>query len=167
MTARQLAKLVMNSQSCLYSQWFAGVDNVVSDALSHDFHLTDSSLTHIIKFNISHQVPFGLKIPQLPQEIISWLTCMLWNLPFKEQWSKEPMRSKLSLGHAIKPTYHQLDCHMIGSLILSQPTRNIISSVLSLMHSEKIDLVLQKLVLPLNQSLLEPPCIMGTDLQAG
>jgi hypothetical protein len=48
MTARQLAKLVMNSQSCLYSQWFAGVDNVVSDALSHDFHLTDSSLTHII-----------------------------------------------------------------------------------------------------------------------
>jgi hypothetical protein len=159
-TARQLAKLVMNSRSCLYSQWFAGGENVVSDALSRDFHLSDSSLTHLIISNISYQVPFGLKICQLPQEIISWLTCLLRNLPFKEQWSKEPTQSKLSRGHDIKPTFPQSDCHMTGSSIPSHTIKNIGYSVHSLTHSEKIDLVLQKIIPPLNQSLLEPPWIM-------
>jgi hypothetical protein len=159
-TACKLAKLVIDSRSCLYSQWFAGEDNVVSDALSHDFHLTDSSLIHIIQSNIPHQVPFGLRIFQLPQEIISWLTCMLWSLPFKEhQWSKEPTRSKLSLGPVTKAAYHQSVCPMIGSSIPLHPARKITSSVLTLTHTMKVDLVFQRLIIPLNQNLLEPPWI--------
>jgi hypothetical protein len=43
-TARHLAKLIIDSQSCIYSQWFGGADNVVSDALSRDFHLSDNLL---------------------------------------------------------------------------------------------------------------------------
>jgi hypothetical protein len=47
-TARKLAQLSINSKSCLYSQWFAGTENGVSDSLSQDFHLTDTSLTYLI-----------------------------------------------------------------------------------------------------------------------
>ncbi len=158
-TARQLAKLVIDSQSCLYSQWFAGVDNTVSDTLSRDFHLTDSSLIYLIHSKIPHQVPFGLKIFWLPQEITSWLTCMLRNLPSKEQWSKEPTRSSLSLGSDIKLTYQQLDCQMTGSSIPSLPAKNTVSSVPSLTPSEKVDLVLKNLVKPSNPNPSEPPWI--------
>ncbi len=158
-TACQLAKLVIDLRSCLYSQWFAGVDNTVSDTLSRDFHLTDSSLIHLIHSKIPHQVPFGLKICQLPQEITSWLTCMLRNLPSKEQWSKEPTQSNLSLGIDIKLTFHQLDCQMTGSLIPSPLAKNTASLVPSLTPSEKVDLVLKNLVRPSNQNLSEPPWI--------
>jgi len=38
-TARKLADLVLNSESCLYSQWFSGSENSIADSLSRDFHL--------------------------------------------------------------------------------------------------------------------------------
>ncbi len=37
-TARKLATLLIDSQSCIYSQWFLGELNNVSDSLSRDFH---------------------------------------------------------------------------------------------------------------------------------
>lgn len=37
-TARQLATNIINSKSCLYSQWFPG-RNSIADSLSRDFHL--------------------------------------------------------------------------------------------------------------------------------
>jgi hypothetical protein len=43
-TAGQLAMLTIKAKSCLYSQWLSGGDNVVSDALSCDFHLSLSIL---------------------------------------------------------------------------------------------------------------------------
>jgi hypothetical protein len=159
-TARHLAGLIIDSQSCLYSQWFAGVDNVVSDALSHDFHLTDSHLTHVMQSEIPNQVPFGLKISQLPQEITSWLTCMLRNLPSKEQWSKEPTGIKLLLGTITETTCPPLDYQMTGSSTHSPLARNIEYSELSLTPSEKIDSVLQNLVKPLNLKKSEPPWIV-------
>jgi hypothetical protein len=46
--ARQLAKLVMQPDCCLFSQWFAGDENLVADSLSREFHLSDESLTNLI-----------------------------------------------------------------------------------------------------------------------
>ena len=37
-TAKKLATLLIDSQSCIYSQWFLGELNNVSDSLSRDFH---------------------------------------------------------------------------------------------------------------------------------
>jgi hypothetical protein len=50
-TARKLALLVLDLDSCLYSQWFAGKDNIVADSLFRYFHLSDDQLTfHITNF---------------------------------------------------------------------------------------------------------------------
>jgi hypothetical protein len=38
-TARHLANILIKTKSCLYSQWFPGDQNIVSDSLSRDFHL--------------------------------------------------------------------------------------------------------------------------------
>ncbi len=43
-TARHLAMLIIDAHCCLYSQWFAGEENVVVDCLSCDFHLDDTAL---------------------------------------------------------------------------------------------------------------------------
>lgn len=47
MTARQLANLTIQTKSCLYSQWFPGEENIVSDSLSCDFHISSSNLSNI------------------------------------------------------------------------------------------------------------------------
>jgi hypothetical protein len=103
-TARHLASLAIKSKCCLYSQWFSGGDSVVSDALSRDFRLSHTDLSSLISSSVPEQVPFGIQIQTLPDEISSWVTCLLQNQPFKMQWSKEPMQSKLALGLASIPT---------------------------------------------------------------
>jgi len=47
-TARQIASIIIKAESCLYSQWFPGELNEVTDACSRDFHLTDLELTNLI-----------------------------------------------------------------------------------------------------------------------
>jgi len=37
-TAQHLALLVLQADFCIYSQWFAGDENIVADSLSHDLH---------------------------------------------------------------------------------------------------------------------------------
>jgi hypothetical protein len=65
-TAQQLVTLVINAKSCIYSQWFAGELNVVSDCLSHDFHLSDLELTNLIQSCIPNQTPFAFFLSSLP-----------------------------------------------------------------------------------------------------
>jgi hypothetical protein len=83
-TAHQLAHLILEAESCLFSQWFPGDQNNVSDACSRDIHLNDTDLTKLILTLVPNQVPFGFKICPLPNEIISWLTCLLQNQPQKK-----------------------------------------------------------------------------------
>jgi hypothetical protein len=61
-TARKLASMIIDSDCCLYSQWFPGKQNDVSDACSREFHLSDSELTELILTSVPHQVPFGFII---------------------------------------------------------------------------------------------------------
>jgi hypothetical protein len=58
-TARHLATLILDSKTCLYSQWFPGGENSVADSLSRDFNLNDSDLSHLILPSIPFQAPFG------------------------------------------------------------------------------------------------------------
>jgi hypothetical protein len=145
-SARQLVSLVMNTDSCLYSQWFAGDLNAVSDCLSRDFHLTDSALTNLLQTCVPNQVPFGFFLSPLPTEISSWLTCLLRNQPFKEEWSKEPTRSKLSLGDVSNYTYSPSASKMTGSSKPSTADNNTESLEHLQLHSEKVDFLLQNLL---------------------
>lgn len=158
-TARHLAMLLIESKCCLYSQWFPGDLNVVSDALSRDFHLSNTELTNLITTFASDQVPFGIKILNLPTEISSWLTCLLRNQPVKEQWSKEQTRSSLSRGIDTKPTCSQLDATMTPTWRTSFKPNATESLELSLTQSERVDLVL-RVTKHSCQNQLEPPWIM-------
>ncbi len=88
-TARQIATIILESESCLYSQWFPGKFNDVSDACSRDFHLSDIEITNLILSSIPNQVPNGFRISNPPQEIVSWLTSLLQSQPQKQEWNQQ------------------------------------------------------------------------------
>jgi hypothetical protein len=69
--SRDLAQMTLKHGFCLYSQWFAGVENVVADALSRWFHLSDDELSLKLRLLYPEQVPASFKILQLPPEFIS------------------------------------------------------------------------------------------------
>jgi len=158
-TARHIAQLVIDNNCCLNSQWFTGDFNLVSDCLSRDFHLTDDALTNLIASSISHQVPFGFLLSPIPTEVSSWLTCLLCNQPFKEEWCKEQTKSKLLLGADSNYTCCPSAFAMTGSLNLSIED-NVIRSWEHLQQpSEKVDFLLQNLrCSEVTQS--EPPWIV-------
>ncbi len=96
-TARHLATLLIKAKSCLYSQWVEGEANGVSDILSRDHHLTDSEVASLILTSCPRQVPNGLHLQPLPNEIASWLTSKLLELPKTMQSPKAPTRSKYAV----------------------------------------------------------------------
>jgi hypothetical protein len=101
-TARKLATLLIESKSCIYSQWFSGEENSISDSLSRDFHINSTQLCNLLSSNFPFQAPFGLKIHPLPKEIVSWVTSLLQFHPQQEQWSKELARSEFARGIGIR-----------------------------------------------------------------
>jgi len=68
---------LISAKCCLYSQWFEGKKNDVSDALSLDHHISDFLLTTLLSTIFPHQLPNGLTIKPLPKEIGLWLICLL------------------------------------------------------------------------------------------
>ncbi len=155
-TARKLASLVLDLDSCLYSQWFAGEDNIVADSLSRDFHLSDEQLTFLITTFAPKQVPFGFKIYRLPQEIILWLTCLMQNLPSTKQWSQQPKPSKLWLGNATSLTLSQSELKMIHSWSNSTNSNELESLEHSPKHFERVDFIMEN-VLPSSLTAVKPP----------
>jgi hypothetical protein len=144
----------------LYSQWFPGDENAISDSISRDFHLPMPTLTNLLVSSIPDQVPFGLKILSLHTENSSWLICLLRNQPQKEQWSKVPLRSKFARGGDTLNTLPISESTQIPTSINSPKPRN--TEYLAHLHtqSEKVDFVMEKLVKS-NQDQCEPPWIAG------
>ncbi len=60
-TARQLGRILINTKHCLYSQWFPGDFNTVSDSLSSDLSLPADILSNILSMFALEQVLFGFK----------------------------------------------------------------------------------------------------------
>ena len=71
--ARKLAQLMLSADASLYSQWVAGSDNGIADALSRLFDLDALSLTSYIY----HKFSVSLQLIPLPQEISSWMILLL------------------------------------------------------------------------------------------
>ena len=97
--ARKLASLVLDSNSCLYRQWFKGTDNLVADSLSRDtLFLLPNSHHSMLKLYATEQIPENFKIVQLPNKISSFVTSILQLLPVKQQRLIVPKPSDLLLS---------------------------------------------------------------------
>ena len=158
-TARHLATLLIKSNSCLYSQWFPGIENSVSDSLSRDFHIDSSHLAFLLTANFPSQAPFGLEILPLPNSIVSWVTSLLRSRRPAELWLGEPTRSKFALGLGSEITCGQSVSPMTTSWRASLGANDTRSSVRLLSPSEKVDFLLKSLDLS-RQSRSEPPWIL-------
>ena len=64
-----------------YSQWFPGKENIIADALSRDFHLSDKHLTDIVRSSLPLQNRQLFYVAPLPQKIVCWLSAWLQQLP--------------------------------------------------------------------------------------
>ncbi len=83
--ARHYSQLFIDTDVKGYIQWFAGKQNNVANALSQDWHRSDSKLTSIFRFHFPKQMPKYFKISPLPNKISSWLISLLQQLPMREQ----------------------------------------------------------------------------------
>jgi hypothetical protein len=108
-------------------------------------------------FHFPDQAPFGLTILPVPPDIISWLTCLLVSQPLKEPWLKEPMQSSFTLGLGSNVTLHPLNSPLIPTLMASPSSKRQKYSEPLLTPSEKVDLVMESLVLQSSQIQSNPP----------
>jgi hypothetical protein len=98
--ARRLANLLLESESQLTNEWIAGESNPLADSLSRDTHLSPADHTAFLLSVLPQQMPDGFAIRPLPEEISSWLGCILRLLPASSEPCPQPTRSKLWSGIA-------------------------------------------------------------------
>ena len=64
--ARFHARHMMEMNACHYSQHLPGIDNVIADCLSRDFHLTDDQIIALLTSLDGSPSPKPLQIVQVP-----------------------------------------------------------------------------------------------------
>ena len=128
--ARKLASIIIKADCCLYSQWFPGELNVVSDILSRRFDLTDTELVSFVLQTCPLQVPFGIKISSLPTEIDCWLTSLLLTARSLQPSPNKQQTKTSEHGGAGQPTspmwdsdriHFSRDCHAPNDTEYSAP----------------------------------------------
>jgi hypothetical protein len=109
-----------------------GDENIVSDLLSHDFHLSNNQLNSLIKPSVPSQVPFGIKISLHPHRD-----------HFLSDWSaaQTAMKGAAVIGTNAKQTCAWNYCQMTHSLKLSPKLNGIEFSAPLLKLSKKVDFV--------------------------
>ena len=98
MVARKHAQIHIESHCTNYSQWFPGVQNIVSDSLSRDYHLSPTDLCSLLSIAVPEQIPPDFVISPLPLEISSWIALLLGKLPADGQREVQRKTSELSAG---------------------------------------------------------------------
>jgi hypothetical protein len=97
--ARKLANLVLDSNSVLYTQWFRGSWNLVTNSLSRDVHFLSPELhSNFLHKTVQKQLPPNFHIAVLPEEISSFIILTLQQLPVKKQRLKQQKVSELALS---------------------------------------------------------------------
>jgi hypothetical protein len=110
---------LIDSKSCLFSQWFPSDFNTSSGSLSRDFHLPAKYLSNTLSTYVLEQALFGLKIHQLPTKINSWMTSLLCNQLQGEPWLNDQQTRKFVLGINKKYNFSQVVCMMTGTSKMS------------------------------------------------
>ena len=96
--ARKLATLVIENDMCLYSQWFAGKQNIIADSLSRDFDVSDNDLTNHFFSLFPTQMPSNFQISPPPAEITSFVWETLSELRKRKQSLDTHTSSELHPG---------------------------------------------------------------------
>ena len=71
--ARWHAQNLMANNACDYSQHVAGLENIVANCLSRDFHLTDKKILALLHDLVPHLLPPNPQIISLPTHLSSWI----------------------------------------------------------------------------------------------
>jgi len=132
LAARKFAKVMLSSESCLYSQHIPVVSNGVADALSRKFELSDDDLTSVILLSYASQVhPFFRIYPVHPQ-IVSWMTYWLRKCSETKELLKTQETKNQEFGRDGRNMQRPLDSAKIsGSHLCSQ--NNALTSLLPLL----------------------------------
>ena len=94
--ARQLATLVLQTNTVLYRQWFRGADNDLADSLSRDsMYLPHRSHKLFLSQTLPSQIPNNFHIAPPPKEILSFISSILLLLPVQQQRLVAPKPSEL------------------------------------------------------------------------
>jgi len=96
--ARYHARHMMGLKACNYSQHMPGRDNIVTDCLSRDFHLSDAQLIAMLTSLNDSLSPDMLKIVQVPDDLISWISKLEQLAPDRLESPKAPTPSALAAG---------------------------------------------------------------------
>ena len=98
--ARKVAEIILDSDTCLYRQWFKGEDNALADSLSRDgFIFSHQAHKKFLNITIPSQVPQDFNIYPLPKEISLFISSILLQLPVKKQRLKLQKPSDLVLSN--------------------------------------------------------------------
>jgi len=73
LASRKFAQIVLENNSCIYSQHIPGVSNSIADILSRRFDLNDDELTTYLNSVSSYQVQNSFRLFPVHQEINSWM----------------------------------------------------------------------------------------------
>ena len=108
--ARKVAELVLDSETCLYRQWFKGAQNTVADSLSRDaFLISNKSHSKLLHLTASAQVPPNFEIRPVPEQICSFVSSILQLLPVQKQRLKAQKPSELLLSNLGKLSSSELE----------------------------------------------------------
>ena len=118
--SRDLAWFCMDRNVSLFAQHIKGINNIIADSLSRDFHLSDIDLTNILCSHLPLQHQSTFKIIAHPRKITSWLSSLRCGNLIKKVSVKKLSKSKLPTltnGDSISRT---LDSEMFGSDLLAR-----------------------------------------------
>ena len=133
--ARNFASTMLDHEAILFSQHIAGAQNIVADSLSRDFHIDANSLSALILRNFQVHPSFALS--PLPDEIVSWMTCLMQNTSRQQELKLEHTPSATwrgIVGSSISPP---LTSSVTHSSMPSNPSIVFTCCVPSCTQSEK------------------------------
>ncbi len=126
--SRKLAEIILEQEACLYSQWFAGTQNVATDSISRDgLYLSLKSHVAMLKHYIPKQTLANLNLKPLPKEIVSWIGSLLQRMPVQERRLVKPKPSELLLG-VVRTTFSSESAFLKKFSLTDFPNSEKISS---------------------------------------
>lgn len=157
-TARNFAVTTMKQEIKLYSQWFPGERNEVTDSLSRDFHIPTQRLTNLLRHAAPSQVPPNFSIRALPQKISSWVGALLQQLLASTQGKENHQKSKLLLGRS-GDTFSEASNLTTTTSSNTLPNHSALSSSPALPKPHESHTILQALTAPWLSAQSEVPWI--------
>ena len=101
--SRHIARLMIQTNSTIYSQHQKGKHNTIADLLSRWHFLTDIELLTFLRSTFPSQLPTHFWISPVPKEIISWTISMLQKLQTTAASRSPPTMTKVERGNDSSP----------------------------------------------------------------